>query len=253
MARTTVVRQRWRRALLLVSFVAFPVTMNYLSPYLIVDSAFKGIVNGSLVAFATMFVGSLVVGRLWCGWACPAAGLQEVAIPVNEKRIGGKANLIKLAIWVPWLALIAWGALSAGGYHSIDLLYGTEGGISLAGSADRPIVIAYVIYFGVIALFLGLAMAFGKRAGCHTVCWMAPFMIVGRNIRNRFAWPSLRLVADTETCTSCGRCTDACPMGLDVQGLVQSASMEDRECVLCGSCVDTCPRRTIRFSFSAGR
>lgn len=253
MARAVAVRQRWRRALLLVSFIAFPVTMNYLSPYLIVDSAFKGVVNGSLAAFATMFVGSLVLGRLWCGWACPAAGLQEAAIPVNEKRVGGKANMVKWAIWVPWIAMVAWGALSAGGYHSVDLLYGTEGGISLAGSADRPIVFAYVIYFAVIAIFLGLAIALGKRAGCHTVCWMAPFMIAGRWIRNRFAWPALRLIADTGSCTSCGRCTEVCPMGLDVQGHVQSGSMEDYECTLCGTCVDTCPKRTIRYSFSAGK
>ena len=129
----------------------------------------------------------------------------------------------------------------------------SSGGISLAGSAERPIIIAYVIYFGVVALFTGLAMALGRRAGCHTVCWMAPFMIAGRWIRNRFAWPALRLRADTATCTSCGRCTEVCPTGLDVLGLVQSGSMEDYECTLCGSCVDACPRRTIRYSFSAGK
>jgi polyferredoxin len=253
MARAVVTRQRWRRALILVSFIAFPLTMNYLSPYLIVESAFKGVVTGSLVAFGTMFVGSLFLGRLWCGWACPAAGLQEAAIPVNEKRVGRRAGLMKFAVWVPWLALIAWGAISAGGYHSIDLLYGTDGGISVAGTVDRPILVAYIIYFGVIALFGGLAFAFGKRAGCHTVCWMAPFMIVGRWIRNRAAWPALRLKADEATCTSCASCTKACPMGLDVEGLVHSGSMEDRECTLCGSCVDSCPKSTIRYSFSAGR
>lgn len=253
MARTAAPRQRWRTALILVSFIAFPVTMNYLSPYLIVESAFKGVVTGSLVAFGTMFVGSLFLGRLWCGWACPAAGLQEAAIPVNEKRVGRRAGLTKFAIWLPWLGLIAWGALSAGGYHSIDLLYGTEGGISVAGSVDRPIFVAYIIYFGVIALFAGLAFAFGKRAGCHTVCWMSPFMIVGRWIRNRFAWPALRLRADEASCTSCASCTKSCPMGLEVEALVHSGSMEDRECTLCGSCVDSCPRKTIRYSFSAGR
>ncbi len=254
MAKRVALRQRWRRALLLVSFIAFPVTMNYFSPYLIVDSAFKGVVNGSLAAFVTMLLGSLVLGRLWCGWACPAAGLQEFAAPVNERRVGGRADWIKWGIWVPWVALIAWGALSAGGYHSIDLLYGTQGGISLAGSPDRPILFAYVIYFGVVALFGGLALALGRRAGCHTVCWMAPFMIAGRWIRNRAgAWPSLRLRADRDACKECGTCTDACPMGLDVQGLVASGSMEHAECVLCGTCVDTCPNGTLRYTWSAGR
>lgn len=253
MSRTVAVRQRLRRALLLVSFVAFPVTMNYLSPYLVIDSAFKGIVNGSLVAFGTMLVGSLVLGRLWCGWACPGGAVQEFAAPVNSRRVGRKGDLVKWAIWVPWVALIAFGAFTAGGYRVVDLFYGTEGGISVAGSADRPIVIAYIIYFGVVALFAGLAMAAGKRAGCHTVCWMAPFMIAGRWIRNRFAWPALRLRAEPASCRSCGKCTEACPMGLDVQSLAEAGAMEHAECTLCGSCVDSCPHATIRYSFSSGK
>jgi polyferredoxin len=226
--------------------------MNYLSPYLIVESSFSGVVNGSLVAFGTMFVGSLVVGRLWCGWACPGGAVQEFAAPVNEKRVGGKANLIKWAIWIPWVGLVAYGAIVAGGYRSIDLLVGTEGGISVAGSADRPIFIAYIIYFGVVALFTGTAMAAGKRAGCHTVCWMAPFMVAGRWIRNRFAWPSLRLRGDAEACTACGRCTQACVTGLDVEAMVKAGAMENYECTLCGECVDSCPKKAIRYSFSSG-
>lgn len=33
------------------------------------------------------------------------------------------------------------------------------GGISVAGNADRPVIVAYAIYFGVILLFFGLAAA----------------------------------------------------------------------------------------------
>jgi len=253
MARTIPSRQRWRRALLLLSFIVFPVTINYFSPYLIVDGAFNGVVTGSFVTFGTMFLGSLVFGRLWCGWACPVAGLQEFAIPVNDRAPGPRAKYVKWFIWVPWMFAIAFGALSVGGYRAIDFFYGTEGGISVAGSPDRPIMIAYIIYFGVIALMLAVAVAAGRRAACHSVCWMAPFMITGRAIRNRFGWPSLRLVADVGACRSCGSCANACPMGLDAQGLVHSDSMEHVECTLCGSCVDACPQCAIRYSFSAGK
>ena len=252
MPRTTPVRQRWRRALLIVSFIAFPITMNYLSPYLIVESAFRGIVNGSFAAFGTLAVGSLVLGRLWCGWACPMGGLQEFAAPVNDRRLGSRANIAKWVIWVPWIALIAFGALTAGGYRVVDLLMGTQGGISVAGSADRPIFIAYIIYFGVIALFGGLAMGLGRRAGCHTVCWMAPFMILGRRASNLAKTPALRLRADAAKCRECGKCTDACPMGLDVQAMVKRSDMECDECVLCGSCGDVCGQGAIGWGFGRG-
>ena len=56
-------RQAIRRVLLLLAFISFPLTMNYFSPYLIVDGAFNGIVTGSLIVFASMFAGSLIFGR----------------------------------------------------------------------------------------------------------------------------------------------------------------------------------------------
>ncbi|MDP2233591.1 MAG: 4Fe-4S dicluster domain-containing protein [Actinomycetota bacterium] len=247
-------RQAVRRVALLLSFIAFPLTLNYFSPYLIVDSAFQGIVNGSLIVFASMFLGSLVFGRLWCGWACPAAGLQEPLLRVNDCRVGRKADLAKWAIWVPWIALIVFAAMRAGGYASIDPFYGTVGGISLAGDAERPAIFAFIIYFGVVLTFFGVTLAVGRRGGCHALCWMAPFMISGRAARNSLgAWSSLRLVADSSACTKCGTCTRECPMSVPVQELVAAESMEHAECVLCGSCVDGCPSKVIRYSFSGGK
>ncbi len=253
MSRPLIRRQAVRRTLLLLAFITFPVTMNYFSPYLIVDSAFNGVVNGSFIVFAAMFAGSLILGRFWCGWMCPAAGLQEPLLRVNGRRVGSRADLVKWLLWVPWLALIVFAVVRAGGCTSVNPLYGTVGGISLAAHADRPLIAAYAIYFMVVLLFFGLAASLGRRGGCHSVCWMAPFMITGRAARNTLAWPSLRLVAESAKCERCGTCTSACPMSVDVESMVASGSMEHAECVLCGTCVDTCPNHVIRYSFSAGK
>lgn len=252
--RTIPRRQAWRRALLALSLIVFPVTMNYFSPYLIVDGSFQGIVTGSAIVFASMFVGSMLFGRLFCGWLCPAAGIQEPLERVNNRRVGRRADLVKWIIWVPWVALIIFAVARAGGYHAVDPLYGTVGGISVAGAPDRPIIVAYVIYLGVALLFFGLAVALGRRGGCHTVCWMAPFMILGRELRNRLgAWPSLRLKSDPAACNACGRCTVECPMSIDVTELSTSGHMEHPQCVLCGSCVDACPHSALSYSFSGGK
>lgn len=253
MDRPPLRRQAIRRILILLSFIAFPVTMNYFSPYLIVESAFQGIVNGSLIVFASMFVSSLVVGRLWCGWMCPAAGLQEPLVPVNGRRVGRRAGLVKWFIWVPWMGLVLLAVARAGGYSSFDPLYGTVAGISVAGDAHRPVIAAYAVYFIVVLLFFGVAMLLGRRGGCHALCWMAPFMIAGRSARNLFAWPSLRLISHPPACTQCGTCTSVCPMSINVQAMVARGGMENIDCVLCGSCVDSCPNRVIRYSWSAGK
>ena len=265
MLKTRKVRQQTRKTLILISFLLFPIIMNYMSPYVIIDGASQGILNGSFISFCLMFAGALFFGRLWCGWACPAGGLGEIAFAINDRPVGNgrqgkKIDWIKWAIWVPWLALIAWAAIAAGGYHSLNFTLDTVNGISVAGDADRPAIIAYIIYYLVVALFLVLPLLVGKRASCHTICWMAPFMILGRKLRNLFAgtrflgaWPSLRLQADPSRCSDCLTCSTHCPMSLDVNGMVKLNAMENDECILCGSCVDGCARQAIRYTFSAGK
>jgi ferredoxin-type protein NapH len=246
-------RQRIRKGLLLVSFLLFPVTLYYFSPVLILGGASEGVINGSFLAFSLMFVSSLFVGRLWCSWACPAGALQELATPVNNKRLPrGKVDWVKWAIWIPWIGLIAYLAIRAGGYHAVDPLYQIPGGATLAIPTDNGPP-WWMIYYIIVALFLVLALVLGRRAGCRTVCWMAPFMIIGRWLRNRVRWPALRLVAAPDKCTDCLTCTRECPMSLEVREMVKRADMEDAECILCGTCVDGCKQNAIHYSFSAGK
>ena len=240
-------RQRVRKALIIVSMLLFPVIMNYLSPYVIIDGAMQGIVNGSLIVFGLQFLSALFVGRLWCGWVCPAAGLGEVCTPISNKPLNHKLRWIKWFIWVPWLILIVVMVIQAGGYQQVNFFHLTDSGISV----DRPE--GYIIYCAVIGIFVILSVTLGRRAGCHTICWMAPFMILGRKLRNAINSPALRLKAETEQCINCKKCTHNCPMSLDVNGMVQQGAMEQSECVLCGSCVDICPKDVIHYSFSGGK
>lgn len=248
MAKRQAKRQRWRKALLFASLLLFPVTINYFSPYIIIDGAAQGIINGSFVAFALMFLSALFVGRLWCGWGCPGAGLQEFSFLMNDNRArGGRADWIKWGfVWIPWMGAIVFTAISAGGYQKVDVFHLTEGGISVL----EPM--GYIRYYVVVGIFLALSLAAGRRAGCHYICWMAPFTIIGRKIRNIFGWPALRLRADTEKCQNCKTCTKNCTMSLDVNQMVQRGSMENAECILCGTCADGCPEKVITYSFSAG-
>jgi len=241
-------RQRIRMGVLLFTFLLFPVVMNFLSPYVIIDGAFGGFITGSFLVFSALFISSLFVGRLWCSWACPAAGLQEAAFAVNDKRVNGKRlNWIKWLIWVPWVGLIAFGLSVSSKPIQINPLYLTETGISV----DAPE--KYIIYYFVLALVFGLSIFVGRRAFCHAGCWMSPFMILGRKLRNLVNSPALRLTAERENCTNCMKCTRVCPMSLDVNAMVQAGMMENTECILCGKCIDTCPEEVIHYAFKPGK
>ena len=244
MVKQLPVRQRVRKGLLMLSFLLFPITINFFSPYLIMDAGRQGIINGSLIMFALMFIASLFLGRAWCGWVCPGGAMQDIVEPVNNKLLTGKKiDWIKWLVWIPWISMIVWLVIQAGGFREINFLYMTETGISV----DEPM--KYIIYYAVIILFSGLAALVGRRAGCHTICWMAPFMMIGRWIRNKIGLPSLQLSSDQEKCTSCKLCNRSCPMSLDVTNMVQEKQMENPECILCGSCVDKCPHDVIHYAF----
>ena len=237
-------RQQNRQALILISFLLFPATIFYFSPVLIIIAASRGIVAGCFIVFLLQFLGSILLGRLFCGWICPAAGLQEACFAIKDKAVSNRFDRIKYFIWAPWIVGIIVAAATAGGFRNIDPLFQTKYGISVAEPG------AYIIYFVVTGLILILALKFGKRAFCHYGCWMAPFMIFGTKLGNRLKIPRLALKADRTACIDCRRCTNTCPMSLQVMKMIKSGSMTNAECILCGNCIDVCPRKVIRFTFS---
>lgn len=241
-------RQKTRKALILISFLLFPITIYYFSPVVIVMAARLGIVNGSFIVFGLLFVSSLVLGRGFCGWVCPGGGLAEICTMARDKEApGGRLNWIKYFIWVPWIGVIAYFAAAAGGYRVIDPIFGTYHGISMHDTES------YFVYFFFVALIAILAWFPGRRGFCHYVCWMAPFMVLGDWLRHKIGWPALQLKADKEQCVACGKCAGNCPMSLDVPALVESGSMRHTECILCGTCVDNCPNSTIKFAWHSGQ
>lgn len=238
-------RQKIRLTIAVIMVFLFPLIYYYLSPYLIIMGATEGIIAGDVIAFAGLFLSSLFFGRAWCGWICPAGATQELCAKVNKKSFNGKKrNLIKYFIWTPWIAIVIIMFIQAGGAKTIDPLYQTWNGISIQDTASA---IMFAAVAGAIAIF---ALAAGKRAACHTICWMAPFMIIGRSIRNKFNWPSLQLAANKTRCTNCKTCSKNCSMSLDVNAMVQKESMENSECILCGKCVDLCPNGAIKYTFN---
>ncbi len=236
-------RQKTRKGIILSSFFLFPAIFYYMSPVLIIEASSEGIVNGSFVVFSLLLIGSFFLGRAYCGWVCPAAGCQEAIFLARDKKVR-KGDYIKWLIWVPWICTIVLVAIRSGGYKSMDFFYRTTHGVSVRD------IQSIITYFVVLLLLIVLpAFVFGKRSFCHHLCWMAPFMIMGRTIRNYFRWSSLKLEPDPERCKHCHTCTEHCPMSLPVEEMVKQSHMEIKECILCGTCVDGCKQAAITYAW----
>lgn len=235
-------RQNIRKVSQFLSMLLFPVTIFYFSPYLIVMGAFHGIIAGSMMTFALLFLFSIFFGRSFCAWICPGGGIGEAMVLANDQPFKAKkAKVTKFIIWVPWLMAILSGFIVAGGVSGINLLYKTKYGISVHS------IYGYIVYLPIILLFYGLSLALGKRGTCHTVCWMAPFMILGSRFGKLLKIPYWGLSADAEKCIGCQRCNKTCSMSLDIMTMVQNNQCLHDDCIQCGACVDVCPKKAIEL------
>lgn len=236
-------RQKLRKLLLITAFLLFPITMWYFSPDIIILGAMERIINGSFITFSMMLFGSIFFGRFFCGYLCPAGGLQECAMLVNEKSLKQDwKNNIKYGIWFIWIVAIVVCFILSKNNVTINPFHMTDHGISISNISD------YIIYYFVLLLLFIPSVLFGKRVACHYFCWMAPFMVIGTKVGNLLHIPQLHIKAEQDKCISCKQCNRKCPMSLDVEKMVSKGECSNAECILCGECVDICPKKVLRYS-----
>ena len=241
-------RQKIRRTLLLISMLLFPITIFYFSPYLIIEAASERIMNGSFVVFVAMFILSMFLGRVWCGYFCPAGGLQECAFCIKDVPAKqGWRDKIKYVIWIIWIiAIVVTFVLGKNGV-TVDFFFQTDHGISVSSINN------YVVYYGVILILVAPALIHGRRAACHYICWMAPFMIFGYKVGRRLRVPQVKIKTKPQNCAGCKSCQKVCPMSLDVPALAGRGEINSAECILCGECVAACKTGALQYKITNKR
>ncbi len=235
-------RQKIRRIILYSSLFLFPVTMNYLSPYISIDGAFAGVLSGSAMMFVVLFLSGIFFGRAWCGWVCPAGGVAEVCQTVNPKPVNIKRlRIVRYSIFAVWFGVLVTGFVLAGGIKGVDPLRLTERYVSV----DEPL--KYIMYYLVLGSFFVLDLALGRRGACHSICWMSPFLSAGMAVGRILHLPQMRIKAKPEQCIDCKKCNNKCPMSIDVNAAVKTGSVKSYDCILCGECVNACPKDVLSY------
>ena len=242
---TIATRQKLRLAILFFMVILFPILMNYFSVFLIIEGSSKGIMVFSFFFWTAWVVLALFLGRASCGWLCPLGAFQETKdrmVPKNLARIK-YLKWIKYVLAVAWVSSIVLAAIAAGGYRTVDLLYFTETGVSIADPMQ------WITWGMIVLLVLLPAFLIGRRGFCHYFCPWGGLNTISTRIKNLARWPSLHLSAVKENCKHCRTCLANCPMSLSVGDMIQAGSVKNDECILCGTCVDNCPNRAITFSW----
>ncbi len=204
-------RQKIRLSLVYLALLLFPVTLNFFSPYASIDAAMTGLVSGSVFVFTGMFLSGLFLGRAWCGWLCPMAGIAEIGAQINKKPANVRGlTIVRYVIFAFWFSILLTFFVLAGGIKGFNPLHLTENFVSV----DEPM--KFITYYLVLFTFFALNLWLGKRGACHGICWMSPFMVGGRLAGRLVRLPQLRIKSDPAKCTDCKTCDGKCPMGVRV-------------------------------------
>lgn len=235
-------RRAIRKTISNLSLLFFPVTFYYFSPVVPLAGAAGGIVSGSLLVFAALFVSAIFLGRGFCSWVCPAGALQDIAGEARDRRFSRRNGWVKYLIWIPWLVLLAILFINAGGASNIDVPFMTDNGVSVSDTASL------VVYLMVALTFFLFPVLFGRRAACHTVCWMSPFMILGERLARGVRIPGIAIRRGPGTCVSCGACAATCSMDIDIDKRAAGKDPLDAtsDCILCAACADACSQGALR-------
>lgn len=72
-------------------------------------------------------------------------------------------------------------------------------------------------------------------------------MILGMKLRRLLHLPGLHIRAEERQCISCGKCSKACPMSIDVVAAIKEGGVRSAEYIQCGACVDQCPHAVLSY------
>lgn len=182
---------------------------------------------------------SLLLGRVFCGWICPADLLFEIANRIRD--LAGIKTDVRFA------RVTKYGVLGLGIVAA--LLLGTQ----VFAEIYPPRIVSGELYlwitfgvFGAGAWFFLVIVAFemfvSRRFWCRYICpGGALYSLLGR-------WRVLRLQLVESSCTGCSLCNNVCEFGLEPM-----AGRMGQECNNCGLCVRSCSRDALVWKLGLPR
>ena len=226
-----------------------------------------------ILGLVSVFVITLIFGRVYCSFLCPLGSLQDIFIALSRK-VGWRKkhsyqrphNLLRYSILVLVIVSAALGSMSL--LNLLDpyslagrmitqfaqplfvLIYNTT--LSLLtnfniyyfseDAASFPLLVLLVTC-GLFMLILILSAFYG-RLYCNTLCPVGTLL----GLISRIA--IFKFVIDRTRCHECVRCEGVCKAScIDPR----TAAIDQSRCVNCFNCLEACPKSVVSYRLSCGK
>jgi cytochrome c oxidase accessory protein FixG len=276
--------RRWVAYGLIVLYAALPFVPINGHPALLLDVAHRKfhVLGATFLATDTVLMAVLAIsiglaiflmtallGRVWCGWACPQTVYMEFVYRPVERFFSDKQG--RCDGWRRWAKYGVY-ALISGHLSNVFLAYfvGAENVYhwTLGSPLDHPWAFLLVVAVAAMMMF---DFCFFREQTCIVACPYGRLqsalldrhsLIVTydakrgeprRPMRTNAGDVSLKQMSLGD-CINCVKCVTTCPTGIDIREGLQM------ECIGCAQCIDACdavmekigkPRGLIRYSSQA--
>lgn len=231
-----------------------------------------------LIGFLSIFIMTALLGRVWCGWACPQTVYMEFVFRPIERLftgrtgVGGKPRK-DLAGWRKGGMYLVYFVIAlhlAQTFMSYFVGVGSVEEWMWGRPTEHPAAFAIVAALTVLMM---IDFAYWREQLCIIGCPYGRFqsVLLDRNslivtydpkrgeprkpLRKSERVEGQDPFANRGSCIDCNQCVAVCPTGIDIRDGLQM------ECLHCTQCADVCddvmdrtgqPRGLIRYSSQAG-
>lgn len=228
----------YRVWLIFYDFASFSLSLSVTLYFIIQGLIFISVILGGRRYFCSMFCTLNGCHAETFGEVLPLIKYKKKkrskskALPKNISKIFKIQQIIFLVIYIA--IMITWVL-----YFSTGIII-----IPLQNLMTIELVLYFVFALGLLLIFW---IFFGGRGYCY-YCPAGSFLGIISRISGQ------QITTNLTKCTSCGLCSDACKMSIDVMdAAIKGVPLKSIDCVGCGLCVDACPQHNLEYSTAFSR
>ncbi len=224
----------------------------------------EGELNAGAVFFGVALLSTVLLGRLFCGWACHIVALQDASLWLLKKlKLRPSAFRSRLMLWFPLglaLYMFVWPAAKRWLVAPV-MESAWPAGLAYIGAAPDwshlenafivedfwatfPTLWVAIPFFFIVGF--AVVYTLGAKGFCTYACPYGGFFAPLDKIS------PMRIVVDHDKCASCGVCTAVCTSNVRVNEEIKDYGMVvDPGCMKCLDCVSACPSDALAYKPAA--